>query len=110
MTEKRWKRKEREVARMLGGKRNVEKGIPQPDVEGPDFVCEVKDRQRPPAFLYGAIATARAHGKNRGKFPLVVLTAPKHNEPVVFMGAKDFLTLWKAMKASEWDYRITKGE
>jgi hypothetical protein len=81
---------------MLGGKRNVEKGIPQPDVEGEDFVVQVKDRQRVPTFLFKALADAATHATTRGKeYPLVVLTTPTSRSKLVIMADADFLKLWK---------------
>ena len=74
MPEKRWKRKEREVARMLGGTRNVEKGVKQPDVEGPDFVVQVKDRRRLPDYVIEGLFDAKSHAKIKKKrFPILVV-------------------------------------
>ena len=102
MTEKRWKRKEREVARMLGGTRNVEKGVPQPDVEGPDFVAQVKDRHRLPNYVIAGLADAMAHATVKKKqFPLLVLTTPTMKAKIVCMAHADFLKLW--------NYRYTRG-
>lgn len=107
MPEKRWKRKEREIARLLGGKRNVEKGVPQPDVEGPDFVIQVKDRQRVPTFLFDAVRDAEEHAERLGKpYAMAVLTTSNtHTALVIFplrVGETDnFWRLWNARKTDK---------
>lgn len=96
MPEKRWKWIERWVARMLGGTRNVEKGIPQPDVEGPDFVAQVKDRKRLPDYVIFGLADAKLHAATRKKrFPLLVLSTPTMRAKIVCMEHTDFLKLWR---------------
>ena len=87
---------------MLGGTRNVEKGVPQPDVEGPDFVAQVKDRQRLSNYVIAGLADAMAHATVKKKqFPLLVLTTPTMKAKIVCMAHADFLKLW--------NYRYTRG-
>lgn len=80
---------------MLGGTRNVEKGVPQPDVEGPDFVAQVKDRQRLPDYVVKGLADAMTHAKIKGKkYAILVLSTSAMRAKVVCMAHTDFLELW----------------
>jgi len=73
MGELRWKRCEREVAKLLGGRRLPNTGRPSPDVLSPRWACEVKLRSRLPQWLERAVHQAEAAAKETGRMPLLVL-------------------------------------
>jgi hypothetical protein len=69
----RWKRQERETAKLTGGKRQPCIGKPAADVIGDTFTVEQKTRKSLPGWLTHAIDQA-ASAATDGKTPLVVLT------------------------------------
>ena len=73
MSEPRWKRHERLVARALGGERLPNIGRRAPDVLSPSWAVEVKARRSLPKWLLAAIAQAEGAAQATGKLPLVVL-------------------------------------
>ena len=73
MSEPRWKRHERLVARALGGERLPNTGRRAPDVLSPFWAVEVKTRRTLPQWLLAAIAQAEEGARASGKLPLVVL-------------------------------------
>lgn len=89
MPEKRWKKEERRVARLLNARRNPH-GDPQAaDVENNFLVGEVKDRKELPAWIVAALARARATaGANR--VGLVVITSPSTPEILIVLNGYDF--------------------
>jgi hypothetical protein len=75
MTDKPWKRTEREVARRLGGRRVPVSGRQRgdaPDVEHSDLSIEVKHRESLPGWLHDAMAQARA-ASGPGQVPVAIL-------------------------------------
>jgi hypothetical protein len=72
MTDKRWKRQERQVAVMLGTTRNPNNGTHQTDIDAGPFAVEHKTRKSLPTWLTGALRQAR-HGA-QDRTPIVVLT------------------------------------
>jgi hypothetical protein len=73
MSEAKWKRCEREVAQLLGGRRQPNTGRPSPDVLTPQWACEVKLRSRLPQWLERGVRQAEAAAKETGLKPLLVL-------------------------------------
>lgn len=67
-----WKRAERAIAQILGGRRIPINGRKGPDVAHPRLAIEVKSRGDLPAYLWDWLAQA-ADGAEAGKVPLVVL-------------------------------------
>ena len=73
MSEPRWKRHERLIARALGGERLPNIGRRAPDVLSPSWAVEVKARRTLPQWLLAAIAQAEEGARATGRLPLVVL-------------------------------------
>jgi hypothetical protein len=72
-----WKRHERAVAQLLGGRRQPNTGRRAPDVVSPRWVVEVKLRSRLPLWLERGLAQAEAGAKETGLAPLLVIVAPQ---------------------------------
>jgi len=77
MSEAKWKRCEREVAKLLGGRRQPNTGRPLPDVLSSWWACEVKLRSRLPQWLLQGLSQAEAAARERGLEPLLVLVSPR---------------------------------
>jgi hypothetical protein len=77
MGEAKWKRCEREVAKLLGGQRQPNTGRRGPDVVSPRWVVEVKLRSRLPQWLLRGLAQAEVGAKERGLAPLLVVVCPQ---------------------------------
>jgi hypothetical protein len=73
MSEAKWKRCEREVARLLGGQRQPNTGRRGPDVVAGSWACEVKLRSRLPLWLERALHQAAVAAEETGRTPLLVL-------------------------------------
>lgn len=87
MTEARYKRQERRVAKSLGGKRNPRDGSGKPDIESEWLVIENKDRKRFPTWIARAVllAHAKAGPKRLGIATLTSSTSP-HVLVVMLLG------------------------
>ena len=75
MTEKAWKKAERRIAELLGGRRIPVSGRQRgdcPDVEHPTLSIECKTRRSLPAWIEDAMKQAEASARN-GRLPVVVL-------------------------------------
>jgi hypothetical protein len=68
-----WKRHERQVARLLGGRRQPNTGRRAPDVVAGPWCVEVKTRRTLPRWLLAAVVQAEGAAQATGKLPLVVL-------------------------------------
>jgi hypothetical protein len=77
MSEPRWKRHERLIARALGGARQPNTGKRGPDVVARRWVVEVKLRSRLPLWLERGLAQAEAGAKERGLTPLLIIVTPR---------------------------------
>jgi hypothetical protein len=77
MSEPRWKRHERLVARALGGERLPVTGRPGADVLTPRWACEVKTRASLPQWLLRGLSQAEAAAKETGLEPLLVVVCPQ---------------------------------
>ncbi len=77
MAEAAWKRHEREVARLLGGRRQPNTGRRSADVLAPRWAIEVKLRRQLPLWLLEAIAQAEAAARGTERLPLLVLVVPQ---------------------------------
>jgi hypothetical protein len=73
MSEPRWKRHERLVARALGGERLPNTGRRAPDALAGPWAVEVKTRRSLPRWLLAAIAQAEEGARASGRLPLLVL-------------------------------------
>jgi hypothetical protein len=69
--DKRWKRHEREVAELLGGKRIPINGRGNIDIEHPWLAVEVKSRESLPEWFKNPLLQARQSAPE-GRLPLVV--------------------------------------
>jgi hypothetical protein len=67
-----WKRAERAIAAILGGKRIPVTGRKGPDIAHPQLSVEVKSRTDLPQYLWEWLAQA-ADGAEESKVPVVVL-------------------------------------
>jgi len=72
MTDRAWKRQERQVAAALGSRRNPNNGEHRTDIDAGPFAIEHKSRRSLPRWLTGALQQARAGAD--GRTPIVVLT------------------------------------
>jgi hypothetical protein len=97
MADRTWKRREREVAGVLGGRRIPVTGIDRhgADVETPLLCVQVKHGRRRPAFLSEWLDGICRSGAASGRVGLVVWT--DHHEPtrdaVVILRLADFEAL-----------------
>ncbi len=92
MADKRWKRQEREVAALLGGKRLPNNGEHRTDIDAGPFAVEHKARRSLPHWLTGALRQAR-NGAD-GRTPVVVLTEVRQGvkaERYVLMALADWI-------------------
>lgn len=87
--EKRWKRQERRVARLLNARRNPHDGSGGPDVENTWLVAEVKDRKKLPEWLLEALDQARTKAE-RTRLGVVVLTSSSTPQVLVVLHVDDF--------------------
>jgi|GEM_PF-1540910 len=85
-----WKALERKVARLLGGRRAGNTGMPSPDVLHPLFSVEVKYRQRLPSLLSAGMAQAK---RAEGKIPLLILKQRGQRGEYAVLEFQDLLTL-----------------
>ena len=97
MSERRWKRTEREVATVLGGQRVPVSGRArgdQPDIRHPWLSVECKSCQSIPIWLREAMAQAKAAAMPN-QLPIVVLheVGQRHGEDIVLLRLADF-TAW----------------
>ena len=85
-----WKHAEREIARLLGGKRSGPTGKSQVDVEHPDLAIEVKHRKNLPEWLHSAMNQAIIEAEHR--VPMVVLHEKqmKYEDSYIILRLKDF--------------------
>ena len=95
MTERRWKRCEREIAAILGGQRVPITGRARgdvPDIGHPWLSIEVKSRETLPKWLVAAMAQARA-AAHQGQLPIVVLhqVGQRHERDIVVLTLHDFV-------------------
>jgi hypothetical protein len=106
MPEARWKRIERQTARLLGAQRLPSSGRPAPDILAGPFCIEHKVRKRLPAWLLQALAQARQTA-GPGQIPLVVLAAaPGPGRPIqrlALLALDDLLHLLNSPQATAYD-------
>jgi len=69
-----WKHAEREIARLLGGKRSGPTGVSQVDVEHDELAIEVKHRKTAfPKWINRGMEQANEHGEKTDKIPILVV-------------------------------------
>lgn len=93
-----WKRTERELAKMLGGKRIPVTGRQRgetPDIDHPLYSIEVKHKKKLPEWLHDAHDQAVQSSNKRKKLPVVVLheTGKAHKNDYVVLQMRDFLEI-----------------
>jgi len=94
MSERSWKRCEREIASLLGGKRVPITGRSRgdvPDIRHPWLSVEVKSRKSLPAWLKDAVSQARA-AATEYQLPVAILhqAVARHANDLVVMTLRDF--------------------
>ncbi len=72
MSDRAWKRQERQVAAMLGSRRNPNNGEHQTDIDAGPFAVEHKARKSLPSWLTAALRQATVAAGDRT--PIVVLS------------------------------------
>lgn len=102
MSDKRWKRAEREIARRVGGLRLPASGLEAPDVIAPGLSVEVKDRNRLPAWLKDAMVQAERQAP-LGSLPIVVLheAGQRYDDALVVLRLRSFLSVANAREAEQ---------
>jgi hypothetical protein len=76
VSDKPWKRHERETARLLGGQRHRVTGLERgaaPDVEHDQLSIECKHRESVPKWIKNAMDQAEASIKSKDQVPIVVI-------------------------------------
>jgi hypothetical protein len=73
VSDKRWKRRERQVAKVFGGKRVGPAGFNTADVTHPLLSISVKSRKALPAWAMACLEEARGFRDSNGKAPAVIL-------------------------------------
>jgi hypothetical protein len=106
MSEKRWKRTERRIAELLGGRRMPISGRQRgdtPDVLHDRLSIEVKSRRRLPGWLEEAMKQAEAAAKN-GQLPVAVLhqDSRRYRDCLVVLRLKDFAKYYTKGKKNEY--------
>lgn len=89
----RWKRAERRIAQLVGGRRVPVTGRRgQPDVAHPWLAVEVKTRERLPRWLVAALAQARGAASS-DQLPVAVLheRGMRYRDALVVLRLGDFL-------------------
>ena len=95
----RWKANERAVARLIGGRRVIEKGQATEDVHHSLLSVEAKTRETLPLWIWLAVDQARANSP-RGRCPTVFLHEKNGKRRLVLMDSRDFLGLLGARSDS----------
>ena len=96
--DKRWKRHEREIARLLGGQRLPNNGRGQADVISGSLAVEVKCRELP-QWLVNALAQAERNAPV-GMVPVVVLVDSRRGVKAKRVAVMDF-ELFQQLVASD---------
>lgn len=105
MTEKRWKRHEREIAELLGGKRVPINGRKGSDIAHSWIAPEVKSRMVVPKWLAHATQQAKA-GATENHLPLCIIhkIGEPHARDLVVISLDDFVG-WFLSEKIEADTR-----
>jgi ectoine hydroxylase-related dioxygenase (phytanoyl-CoA dioxygenase family) len=91
ISHERGKQAERYVAKAVGGKRVIEKGVNNPDVRTSLADYEVKKRDKLPVLLTNAMAQAIRNADNN-KMPVVVLLENGHpRDAIVCIRLQDWI-------------------
>lgn len=107
MGNKSWKQREREVGELVGGKRYPANQGGLVDVEGPNFVVQVKERKTLSlAELNRLVEEIEGIGKERGKYGLVAVKLRKGKghptEMLIVQTAKQ----WRRLTNETFDFTI----
>ena len=90
MTGTKWKREERNIARILGGERSSEQGKSSPDVTTKWLKVEVKDRQGLPKWITSGLAKSRSHAAP-GQLGILIMHEAGNRDRLVVLSLKDFV-------------------
>lgn len=95
MAEKTWKRVERKIAELIGGRRVPVTGRQRgdaPDIQHEWLSVECKHRQELPAWIMEAIDQAKASAAGTDKLPIAILHENRagHSKDLVVMTLGDF--------------------
>lgn len=89
MTRSTWKREERIVADLFGGKRIPVLGGSDMDVDAPGFGISVKQRRKLPAWIKDAVQQIEGAARPE-QLPIVVLTESATGQRYVLLGLDVF--------------------
>ena len=91
-----WKRRERQVAEALGGKRTGPQGKHMTDVQHPLLAVEVKSRRQLPAWAEECLEQARTAVDCGNRVPTVVMVGhgQRIGDALVVMRLRDFEQLY----------------
>lgn len=92
MPDNQWKRTERRIAKMVGGKRTGPPVPGEPDVRSPWLSIEVKERRQLPTWIKLALLSARIKAKGKQLGILVLHETGTHDDLIV-ISRRDF-TAW----------------
>lgn len=93
---KRWKRAEKRVAEIVGGRRVGITGNATEDISHPLLSIEVKSRERLPDWLWDALNQATTNAP-QGKFPCAILHQKYSKKRIVLMDLDIFLQIIKGL-------------
>ena len=106
MTEKLWKRHEREIAERFGAERALQKGRGVPDFETDSVVGEVKSRKTLPKWLKEAVEQARRYASPfNGKLPVTCIKEKGARGFLVVVHSQDFVDWYGDLPVREMDER-----
>jgi hypothetical protein len=96
MSERAWKKAERRIAELVGGKREPVSGRQRgatPDIRHPTLSVEVKSRKKLPNWLEDALQQAEAASRD-GQLPVAILheTGRNYRDALVVMRLGDLKT------------------
>ena len=100
-----WKKTEREIAKLIGGRRVPVTGRQRgdvPDIEHPLLSIEVKERQTLPAWVEEAMSQAEASVKPF-QIPVVFLhpKGGKHMDDLTILRLRDMIWILEELKRKE---------
>ncbi len=109
-----WKRRERDVAVMLGGRRTGASGTNTNDVTHPVLAVEVKARGKFPKLVTDAMHQARTAKRATGKLPVLVLVEEGAQLKDALLVARvgdvdEFLANWPQDEVQiAWDHHLDR--
>ena len=92
--DKPWKRFERQVAKVHGTERYLQKGLSAPDVVTEHFIIECKYRNKVPDYLHSAIEQASKYDRN--KVPILAIRDARKKGYLYILKSQDMHKILKA--------------